>query len=92
MPYITQDRRKEIDNEINQLCSKLQQTIKNEKDIPGYLNYIFTRLCSSYIGSDIKYSRLNALIGALECCKLELYRKRIAGYEDVKEQENGKVV
>jgi hypothetical protein len=31
------------------------------------------------------------MVGALECCKLELYRKRIAPYEELKERENGPI-
>jgi hypothetical protein len=31
------------------------------------------------------------MIGALECCKLELYRMLIAPYEDAKINENGGV-
>jgi hypothetical protein len=38
-----------------------------------------------------KYDDYNEQIGILECAKLELYRKRAAPYEDLKEQENGPV-
>ena len=38
---------------------------------------------------DIK--NLNAIIGALECAKLELYRRVAAPYEDDKIIENGDV-
>jgi hypothetical protein len=31
------------------------------------------------------------MIGILECCKLELYRKKAAPYENEKELENGSV-
>ena len=31
------------------------------------------------------------MVGVLECCKLELYRKLAAPYEDTKEMESGPV-
>jgi hypothetical protein len=31
------------------------------------------------------------VIGALENCKMELYRRKIAPYEDIKIEENGDV-
>jgi hypothetical protein len=39
----------------------------------------------------VRYANVNEMIGALECCKLELYRILIAPYEDVKIDENGGV-
>jgi hypothetical protein len=33
----------------------------------------------------------NDVIGALECCKLELYRRMVAPYENTKIKENGDV-
>ena len=32
----------------------------------------------------MRYQNVNAIIGALECAKLELYRRLIAPYEDTK--------
>ena len=37
------------------------------------------------------YENFNAMIGALECCKQEYYRRIIAPYEDKKIEENGDV-
>jgi hypothetical protein len=39
----------------------------------------------------IKYANINEVIGALECCKLELYRAIAAPYEEEKIEENGQV-
>ncbi len=58
---------------------------------PGELNYCLTRLCIEYAGSHPNYERLNAIIGALEACKLEFYRRMVAPYEDGKIRENGDV-
>lgn len=57
----------------------------------GTLNYIFTVLLKNVLDDDKRYDTANSLIGALECCKLELYRRHIAPYEDQKIEENGDV-
>jgi hypothetical protein len=61
-------------------------------DKGGDLNYLVTQLCQELL--EVKgesYSTYNEIIGALECAKLELYRRKIAGYEDKKIAENGDV-
>jgi hypothetical protein len=40
---------------------------------------------------EIRYARLNEVIGAIDCAKLELYRRIAAPYEDKKITENGDV-
>lgn len=58
----------------------------------GDLNYIFTKVALGYIyDKGEKYQNYNDIIGALEGCKLELYRRHIAPYEDEKIKENGDV-
>jgi len=61
------------------------------ENIAGNLNYVITAVLKRLIAKNKKYKRMNDLIGALECCKLELYRKVCAEYEDLKETENGPV-
>jgi hypothetical protein len=56
---------------------------------PGELNYAVTRLAQSFIGPEPTYTAINAAIGALECAKLELYRRLAAPYEDDKMKQNG---
>ena len=59
---------------------------------PGTLNYQITSLCIDYIkDTGEKYQHYNDVIGALESCKLEFYRRAVAPYEDKKIQENGDV-
>jgi hypothetical protein len=60
---------------------------------PGELNYQFSQLIRSYFAmkNGLSYTAINDVIGALECCKMEVYRKLAANYEDKKEQENGTV-
>lgn len=79
MPYINQDARDAIDS----------------GEIPvtaGELNYLLTVTVLEYIAFNGKsYSSFNDAIGALEACKLELYRRHAAPYEDEKIAENGDV-
>jgi hypothetical protein len=58
---------------------------------PGELNYALTRLCLQYLGDEFNYQCCNDVIGALECCKLELYRRKVGPYEDTKIALNGDV-
>lgn len=58
----------------------------------GELNYLVTKLCDGFLmKTGLSYKNLNAAIGALECAKLELYRRIAAPYEDKKSRENGEV-
>lgn len=81
MPYITQDRRAELDSGRAQAATA------------GELNYQITQLLRKYIGHapKISYGLLNEVVGALECAKLELYRRQVSPYEDQKIKENGDV-
>lgn len=78
MPYIKQDRRKDVLVNGAQTC--------------GELNYLITYWINQYIlDNDKKYQTFNDINGALEGAKLELYRRVIAPYEDKKIEENGDV-
>jgi hypothetical protein len=58
----------------------------------GELNYFFTLCCLGYIKNKGKsYQTINDIIGALECCKQEFYRRLVAPYENTKIQANGDV-
>ena len=59
----------------------------------GELNYAITRLVDEYLvrAGGVRYAHLNEAIGALECAKLELYRRVAAPYEDTKIEESGDV-
>jgi hypothetical protein len=39
----------------------------------------------------ISYRVFNEIVGALECAKIETYRRQIANLEEMKKQENGDV-
>ena len=86
MPYIKKGDRVIIDNI---LLNQLDMLTLDE----GQMNYVITKLCRKYIddhGGE-SYKNYNALIGLMECAKLELYRRKVSIYEDVKITENGDV-
>ena len=84
MPYIDPEDRAELDPFIDYLIDQIDYSNIGE------LNYIISRLCDAMLG-EVRYSKINSLIGVLECAKLELYRRVAAPYEDDKIDENGDV-
>jgi hypothetical protein len=84
MPYIRQNRRKEIDSLYNGLLEVVGGLTH------GDLNYIISNLLNRYIEKKEKtYSTYNSVIGILECAKLELYNRLVTPYENIKIVENG---
>lgn len=59
----------------------------------GELNYFLTQIINEYItvNGGVNYAKVNDIVGAMECAKLELYRRLAAPYEDKKILENGDV-
>lgn len=58
----------------------------------GELNYVLTCVVRDFIKREGKcYATIATAVSALECCKLELYRRVAAPYEDEKIDENGDV-
>jgi hypothetical protein len=80
MPYITDEARSRLDK-------------GGKPSTAGELNYAITRLVDDYLifRGGIRYTHLNEVVGALECAKLELYRRVAAPYEDQKINETGDV-
>lgn len=61
-------------------------------DSPGGLNYQITMVVKHYLeGNGESYRTYNDIIGALECAKLELYRRMVVPYENKKRLANGDV-
>lgn len=79
MPYISQGQRTEI------------ETWGQKPQDVGELNYVITKILDEYIGNQLRYSKINDVIGVLECAKLEIYRRLAADYEDEKIDQNGDV-
>lgn len=57
----------------------------------GELNFHITTLILNYLGDNYNYQKINDVIGALESCKLEFYRRLVVPYEEKKIKENGDV-
>lgn len=83
MPYLKPVYRQRLDASINSLAALI-----NKDQRAGELNYIINRLMLALQGEG-KYKDINELVGALECAKLEFYRRKAAPYEDKKAAENG---
>lgn len=78
MPYIPKSQRKSTES-------------GKYKDA-GSLNYAFTQMIDAYIDQhQLNYQTCNDIVGAMECAKMELYRRLIAPYEDKKILMNGDV-
>jgi hypothetical protein len=79
MPYIDAEGRNRI-------------AVEGEPRTPGELNYLFSILAKDYLDrKGLNYTHLNDVIGVLECCKQELYRRIAVPYENAKMAENGDV-
>jgi hypothetical protein len=84
MPYIKQVRRKDIDS----LYSGLLEIAGGLTH--GDLNYIISNLLNRHIEKKEKtYATYNAMIGILECAKMEFYNRLVTPYENIKIVENG---
>lgn len=82
MPYIKQELRDRL----------IPKDFTPVPETSGELNFVITEMCDSYLaGKGKNYSNINEVIGALECAKLEFYRRIAAPYEDLKIKENGDV-
>jgi hypothetical protein len=60
--------------------------------VPGELNFALTQVVNKYIKEHgACYTTFNDIVGALESCKLEFYRRVVGPYEDEKIIQNGDV-
>jgi hypothetical protein len=89
VPYISQQGKDELAPYLEGLFNHLALNTDDISKSSGTLNYIITEILLAT--EPRKYSEYNALVGVLECCKLEFYRRAMAAYEDEKIQENGDV-
>lgn len=84
MPYIKKEDRAKYDAYLAPLSDEIK--------VAGDLNYVISTLCDYYLTDHGKnYANVNLLVGALECAKLEMYRRIAAPYEDGKIGANGEV-
>lgn len=80
MPYIHESKKEALTKQLI------------DPDCAGDLNFLFTSLILKYLeNKGESYQTYNDAIGALEGCKLELYRRKVVFYENKKINENGDV-
>lgn len=80
MPYINKDRR----DKLTPKCHYAENA--------GDLNYQITCLLHQYLKfNGRQYKHWNDILGALEGAKLEIYRRHVVAYENLKIEENGDV-
>lgn len=89
MPYISREKRAVLNPAVQGLADAFK-ALDDDANFAGNLNFALSKLFL-LLYPQANYQRFNDIVGALECCKLELYRKRIAPYEEIKEKENGPV-
>lgn len=92
MPYISQAKRDVINPGVNQVVQAFRELESDDENnnFEGNLNYAITAILVRAYGLK-SYREINDVVGALECCKLEFYRRSAAPYEDQKSFDNGDV-
>jgi len=91
MPYIKKDERKCYKAEIKSIVKKLVDR-EDENEVYGHLNFIIFTIMKKYVAKKgERYFRYNNLVGMLECCKQELYRRLVANYENQAITKNGDI-
>jgi hypothetical protein len=93
MPYITKEKRPELDRVVDELRNVLRNYELDDPDsnnTEGNINYVFTKLLMT-VYSPTRYQHINDVVGLLECVKLEYYRVVAAPYEEEKSEDNGPV-
>lgn len=87
MPYIAKERRWDFEVDLE------NGVFRKHPQNPGELNYLLTELVLEYLAmkKKVNYQAINDVVGALESCKLEFYRRFVVPYEDKKIVENGDV-
>ena len=84
MPYIKQEDRKQF--------HYLLLPHNAGPSTPGEFNYCVSAFADRYLNTyGVTYRSINELVGALECVKLELYRRVAVQYENQKCADNGDV-
>jgi hypothetical protein len=79
MPYIQEER-----------AQRIQDGTVSPADLTaGDLNFLLTMTALTWLSAKPRnYDSLNAVIGALEACKSEFYRRLVAAYEESKLRTN----
>ena len=82
MPYIEQKMRDQLNDEIGAVArSILQNNMSYEAGSSDYYAlccataYAIYEISRDVLGLEVRYAKINDVIGALECCKMEFLRR-----------------
>lgn len=87
MPYITEYKRVNIEEKVLDLVDVLNIQGKETGDVVYSIYLLMLHLYS--VGN---FTERSEAIKALECAKIEYYRRVMSPYEDQKIKENGDIV
>ena len=80
---------------VDPLTDLIDAIFTNEANgvgVAGQVNFIISVLVNSlWQGTKANYAGLNELMGAIECAKLEIYRRLAGPYEEKAAKRNGDV-
>lgn len=101
MPYIPKNQRENLDSAIENLMNSVVETVdgnsksglsaENFAKAAGCLNYAISRILSGVAGQ-VSYSKINTIVGVLDCIKMEFYERVAKNYEQDKKEENGDII
>tara|TARA_B100002019_G_C20950692_1_gene441462 strand:+ start:67 stop:348 length:282 start_codon:yes stop_codon:yes gene_type:complete len=92
MPYIKNQDRKKFESAIDEIVNQLNVSGITGFYPAGELNYIISKIVNDTLDRQgVRYQNINSVVGVLDCCKMELYRRVASPYEDEKIKENGDV-
>ena len=90
MPYIKKEDRDKYEHATATIAAILAG-IPNDR-LGGELNFVIYSIVKKYFNlSEMKYAKINMIMGALECSRLEVYRRLASEYEDGAIERNGDV-
>lgn len=86
MPYIKENQRPKFKAVLEEFNNAIGD--KAQHWTAGELNYLISKMLWTIFEKQKSYQTANELVGVLECIKLELYRRKISEYENLKIVEN----
>ena len=92
MPYIAAEDRPQYEELIKSLAGTIREaTGDHTKHDHHKRNYVVTRLLLDASASELRYWQHNEIIGMLECCKQEFYRRQTGPYENTCIEKSGDI-
>ncbi len=93
MPYIKEEHREILDPIINDLKRTIVNITLDDESVKleCLINYMILKMLSEMYTAK-NYDEINDVIGMLECCKLEYYRKVAAIVNDQSEYDYGEIL